>query len=130
MLCLSPQHRGNNINPYCLFHRDTINNRGWENYLPFLVFEHIITTHHFNPTQYYRKYHDRKLIRDKVWELHNKGWGYTKIHHYLVDNGYDVGKSRTVVDSMIKKRTIRERILNQPILVDMYVDFRLEVLKN
>ena len=47
-----------------------------------------------------------------------------------MDNNYDVGKSRTVVDSMIKKRTIRERILNQPVLVDMYVDFRLEVLKN
>ena len=52
------------------------------------------------------------------------------IHHYLVDNGYEVGKSRTVVDSMIKKRTKRELILNQPILVDKYVDFRLEVLKN
>ena len=120
-------------NPFTLhrlLHRDTINNRGWGTYLPFLVFEHIITTHQFNPTQYYRKYHDRKLIRDKVWELHNKGWGYTKIHHYLVDNGYEVGKSRTVVDSMIKKRTKRELILNQPILVDKYVDFRLVVLKN
>ena len=120
-------------NPFTLSYlldRDTINNRGWGTYLPFLVFEHIITTHQFNPTQYYRKYHDRKLIRDKVWELHNKGWGYTKIHHYLVDNGYEVGKSRTVVDSMIKKRTKRELILNQPILVDKYVDFRLVVLKN
>ena len=130
MLCLSPQHRGNNINPYCLFHRDTINNRGWENYLPFLVFEHIITTHHFNPTQYYRKYHDRKLIRDKVWELHNKGWGYTKIHTYLVEKGFQVGKSRTVVDSMIKKRIKRERILNQPIILEEYKDIRLGVLKN
>ena len=113
-----------------LLHRDTINNRGWGTYLPFLVFEHIITTHQFNPTNYSRTYQDRKVIQDKVWELHNKGWGYTKIHHYLVDNGYEVGKSRTVVDSMIKKRTKRELILNQPILVDKYVDFRLVVLKN
>ena len=113
-----------------LLDRDTINNRGWGTYLPFLVFEHIITTHQFNPTNYSRTYQDRKVIQDKVWELHNKGWGYTKIHHYLVDNGYEVGKSRTVVDSMIKKRTKRELILNQPILVDKYVDFRLVVLKN
>ena len=113
-----------------LFHCDTLNNRGWGNYLPFLVFEHIITTHHFNPTQYYRKYQDRKVIQDKVWELHNKGWGYTKIHHYLVDNNYEVGKSRTVVDSMIKKRTKRELILNQPTIVNKYVGFRFEVLKN
>ena len=110
--------------------RDTLNNRGWGNYLPFLVFEHIVTTHHFNPTQYYRKYQDRKVIQDKVWELHNKGWGYTKIHHNLVDNNYEVGKSRTVVDSMIKKRIKKERILNQPIIIDRFVDFRMEVLRN
>ena len=91
------------------FNGDTLNNRGWGNYLPFLVFEHIVTTHHFNPTQYYRKYQDRKVIQDKVWELHNKGWGYTKIHHYLVDNNYEVGKSRTVVDSMIKN--MKKRLL-------------------
>jgi len=72
-----------------LLYCDTINNRGWGTYLPFLVFEHIITTHQFNPTNYFRTYQDRKPIRDKVWELHKLGWGYTKIHHYLVDNGYD-----------------------------------------
>jgi len=102
-------------------------NVGWK---PYLCFDFVVVSHQFNPTPYFRTYQDRKLIQDKVWELHKLGWGYTKIHHYLVDNGYDVGKSRTVVDSMIKKRTIGERILNQPILVDMYVDFRLEVLKN
>ncbi len=84
----------------------------------------------FNPTPYFRNYQERKPIQDKVWELHNKGWGYTKIHTYLVEKGFQVGKSRTVVDSMIKKRIKRERILNQSIKVDKYVDFRLEVLKN
>ena len=112
------------------FYGDTINNRGWGYYLPFLVFEHIVTTHHFNPTQYFRKYQDRKVIQDKVWELHIKGWGYTKIHHYLVNNNYEVGKSRTVVDSMIKKRIKKERILNQPVIIDRFVDFRMEVLRN
>ena len=112
------------------FNGDTLNNRGWGNYLPFLVFEHIITTHQFNPTNYFRTYQDRKTIRDKVWELHNLGWGYTKLHHYFVDNNYEVGESRTVVDSMIKKRTKKELILNQPTKVNKYVGFRLEVLKN
>ena len=102
-------------------------NVGWR---PYLTFDFVVVSPQVNPTPYCRAYQDRKLIQDKVWELHKLGWGYTKIHHYLVDNGYDVGKSRTVVDSMIKKRTKRELILNQPILVDKYVDFRLEVLKN
>ena len=110
-----------------LLHRDTMFNVGWR---PYLTFDFVVVSHQFNPTPYFRTYQDRKLIQDKVWELHKLGWGYTKIHHYLVDNGYEVGKSRTVVDSMIKKRTKRELILNQPILVDKYVDFRLEVLKN
>jgi|GEM_PF-2385013 len=116
--------------PYYLqnsFNRDTLINVGWK---PYLTFDFVVVSHQFNPTPYFKTYQDRKPIRNKVWELHKLGWGYTKIHHYLVDNNYDVGKSRTVVDSMIKKRTIRERILNQPILVNMYVDFRLEVLKN
>ena len=95
---------------------DTINNRGWGNYLPFLVFEHIITTHHFNPTQYYRKYQHRKIIRDKVWELHNKGWGYTKIHRHLIENGFEIGKSRTTVDSIIKKIKKWEEFLSQTII--------------
>ena len=102
-------------------------NVGWR---PYLTFDFVVVSHQFNPTPYFRTYQDRKLIQDKVWELHKLGWGYTKIHHYLVDNGYDVGKSRTVVDSMIKKRTKRELILNQPISVDKFVDFRLEILKN
>ena len=102
-------------------------NVGWKLYL---TFDFVVVSHQFNPTPYFRKYQDRKPIRDMVWKLHNKGWGYTKIHHYLVDNGYEVGKSRTVVDSMIKKRTKRELILNQPTIVNKYVGFRFEVLKN
>ena len=47
-----------------------------------------------------------------------------------MDNNYEVGKSRTVVDSMIKKRIKRERVLNQPVVIDRFVDFRMDVLKN
>ena len=49
-------------------------------------------------------------------ELHNKGWGYTKIHRYLVKNGFEIGKSRTTVDSIIKKIKKREEFLSQTII--------------
>ena len=102
-------------------------NVGWK---PYLTFDFVVVSHQFNPTPYFTTNQDRKTIQDKVWELHNQGWGYTKIHHYLVDNGFKVGKSRTVVDSMIKKRIMREFILNQPIIFEKYKDIRLEVLRN
>ena len=47
-----------------------------------------------------------------------------------MDNNYEVGKSRTCVHTMIKKRIKKERILNQPVVIDRFVDFRMEVLKN
>ena len=49
-------------------------------------------------------------------KLHNEGWGYTKIHKHLLKNGFKIGKSRTVVDSMIKNRLKRDEFLNQPII--------------
>ena len=110
-----------------LLHRDTLENQGWR---PYLTFNFVLVSHQFNPTPFFREYQDRKVIRDKVWELHNKGWGYTKIHHYLVDNNYDIGKSRTTVDSMIKKRIKREQFFNQEIKLDTYVDFGLEVYRD
>ena len=109
------------------FNRDTMFFGGWK---PYLFVDFILVSHQFNPTPYFTTNQDRKTIQDKVWELHNQGWGYTKIHHYLVDNGFKVGKSRTVVDSMIKKRIMREFILNQPIILEEYKDIRLGVLKN
>jgi len=98
---------------------------GWK---PYLTFDFVLITHQFNPTPYFTTNKDRETIQDTVWELHNKGWGYTKIHHYLVDNGYEVGKSRTVVDSMIKKRIKREFILNQPV-IEEYKNFDIQFLR-
>ena len=60
--------------------------------------------------------------------LHNKGWGYTKIHRYLVQNGFKIGKSRTTVDSIIKKIKKREEFISQPIL-DGIGGFRVEIMK-
>ena len=58
--------------------------------------------------------------------LHNKGWGYTKIHRYLVKNGFEIGKSRTTVDSIIKKIKKRDEFLSQPI-IDGIGNFRVMV---
>tara|TARA_B110000444_G_scaffold246531_1_gene268181 strand:+ start:357 stop:638 length:282 start_codon:yes stop_codon:yes gene_type:complete len=75
---------------------------------PFLTFDFILVSHQFNPTLYFIENEDRKEIKEKVWELYNLRWGYTKIHHYLKKNKYDVGNSRTFVDSIIKKMKKRD----------------------
>jgi len=62
--------------------------------------------------------------------LHNKGWGYTKIHRHLITNGFEIGKSRTTVDIMIKKIKKREQFLNQTIYKSGFQDFRVELLEN
>jgi len=49
-------------------------------------------------------------------KLHNKGWGYTKIHRHLLKNGFEIGKSRTTVDSIIKKIKKRKKILSKSML--------------
>jgi len=61
-------------------------------------------------------------------KLHDKGWGYTKIHRYLVKNGFEIGKSRTTVDSIIKKIKKREKLLSQSI-IDGIGNFRVKWLK-
>ena len=61
-------------------------------------------------------------------KLHNKGWGYTKIHTHLRKNGFNIGKSRTTVDSIIKKMKKREKFLSQLIKEDLG-NFRVEVMK-
>ena len=61
-------------------------------------------------------------------KLHNKGWGYTKIHRHLRKNEFKIGKSRTTVDSIIKKIKKREEFLSQPI-IDKIGNFRVELLE-
>ena len=59
-------------------------------------------------------------------KLHNKGWGYTTIHRHLLKNGFEIGKSRTTVDSIIKNIKKREDSLSQPI-INGYGNFRVEM---
>ena len=123
------ENLGELINPYLhlnLFYSDTINNRGWDKWKPFLCFDYTITTNQFHTTNYKKPLSkDRIRLHEEIMNLHNKGWGYTKIHRYLLKNGFEIGKSRTTVDSIIKKIKKREEFLSQPI-IDGYGNFRLQ----
>lgn len=97
------------------------------NYVPHLVFDYIFTTHQFNPSPYYRQLSDDRMkLHKEIMKLHNEGWGYTKIHTYLIKNGYKIGKSRTTVHSIIKKMEKRDEFYHQPIM-DGYGNFRVEM---
>ena len=100
------------------------------NHIPHLIFDYVITSHRFNPTPYFTKQLSQSRIKtqNKVEELHNQGLGYTKIHRYLRENGYEVGKSRTCVDSMIKKMNKRNQFFSQPIL-DGIGNFRVKMIE-
>ena len=95
----------------------------------YLLYKYLVPHHNLLVHQYKRTYPQRKEIRDKVWELHQEGWGYTKIHHYLIKNGYEVGKSRTTVDSMIKKIKKREYILGLQDQIRKYEDFKIQYFR-
>jgi len=101
-----------------------------DKHIPHLVFDYVITSHQFNPTPYFTKQlsDSRIQTQNKVRELHNQGLGYTKIHQYLTKNGYEIGKSRTTVDSMIKKMKKRDEFFSQPIL-DGIGNFRIKMLE-
>ena len=61
-------------------------------------------------------------------KLHKRRWGYTKIHRHLVENGFEIGKSMTTVDSIIKKIKKREEFLSQTIVSEIE-NFRVKWLK-
>ncbi len=61
-------------------------------------------------------------------KLHYKGWGYNRIHRHLLKNGFEIGKSRTTVDSIIKKIKERKEVLSQPI-IDGIGNFRVEMIE-
>ena len=71
----------------------------------------------------------RENLHKTIMKLHNEGWGYTKIHRYLRENGFEIGKSRTTVDTIIKKIKKREQFLNQSVYESGFQDFRVEVFE-
>ena len=118
-----------NLTLHRLLNRDTINNRGWDKWKPFLCFDYTITSNQFHTTNYKKPLSkDRIRLHKEIIKLHNKGWGYTKIHHHLIKNGFEIGKSRTTVDCIIKKMKKRNEFLSQPIK-DGLDNFRVEIRK-
>jgi len=94
--------------------------------IPYLVFDYVITTHQFFPSEYYKPLsEDRQKLHQEIDKLHQQGWGYTKIHTYLRKNGFKIGKSRQTVNTMIKKMKKRDEFYHQPIM-DGYGNFRVE----
>ena len=87
---------------------------------PYLVFNYVIKTHQFNPSQFFNPIPQvREKLHHEIDILHQLGWGYTKIHHHLVNNGFKIGESRTTVDKILKKMKKRETFLTQPIIIEL-----------
>ena len=82
--------------------------------LPFLVFDFYVSLNKFSPSQYFSKdISHRKELHDIIWKFHLQGWGYTKIHQYLLKNDFEIGKSRTSVYHILKKLKKRKKVLQQ-----------------
>ena len=98
-------------------------------YIPHLIFDYVITTHQFFPSEYSKPIpKDRQKLHNEIIKLHEQGWGYTKIHRHLREKGFQIGKSRTTVDSIIKKMKKKHDYLSQPI-IDGIGNFRVEMMK-
>ena len=102
---------------------------GLKDFKPFLCFDYTITTNQLHGSNYTKPLSkDRQHLHNEIMRLHHKGWGYTKIHCHLLMNGFEIGKSRTTVDSIIKTIKKREKFLSQPI-IDGIGNFRVEMKK-
>jgi len=117
-------HLTNPLTLQSSLHRDGVVIGGWR---PYLHIDLVLITQQFNPTPYFNSLTtDRMKLHTEIMKLHNKGWGYTKIHHHLIKNGFKIGKSRTTVDTIIKKIKKREEFYSQPVM-DGLDNFRLKI---
>jgi len=81
---------------------------------PYLTLEFIVISHKFSSNQFvHRNYKEREPIHKRINQLTKRGLGYKRIHKVLVKEKFDIGKSPTCVDFMIKKINKRRTILNQ-----------------
>jgi len=88
-------------------------------YHPYLVVYINIVSHKFSPSPYFTHKHHRKSIHNRINDLRSEGLGYKRIHKVLVREKFEIGKSPTCVDHMIKKMDRRERILNQKTTLEL-----------
>ena len=98
-------------------------------YHPYLVVYINIVSHKFSPSPYFTHKHHRKSIHNRINDLRSEGLGYKRIHKVLVSEEFEIGKSPTTVDHMIKKLDRRDRILNQKDVVEI-VKVEIEFIKN
>jgi hypothetical protein len=81
---------------------------------PYLTLDFVVISHKFSPNQFvYRNYKERQPIHKRINQLTKQGLGYKRIHRVLTSEGFDIGKSPTCVDTMIKKIKKRKSILSQ-----------------
>ncbi len=71
----------------------------------------------------------RENLHKTIMKLHNEGWGYTKIHKYLRENGFEIGKSPSTVYSMIK-RIKKRNIYFSKKDNEKFEGFRIKLIKN
>ena len=94
--------------------------------IPFMNFHFHTKTHLLVSSPYYNSLSgDKEKLHKEIFRLSDKGLGYRRIHRKLVEKGFQIGKSPTTVDSIIKKRTKRDEFLNQPI-IEEYRNFDIE----
>ena len=98
-------------------------------YHPYLIVYINIVSHKFSPSPYFTHKHDRKSIHNRINDLRSEGLGYKRIHKVLVREKFEIGKSPTTVDSMIKKMDRRDKILNQKDVVEI-IKVDIEVLRD
>ena len=102
---------------------------GFDSSIPFLVFVFYTKTHHLSPSQYNVPLSkDRKRLHNEIFNLYNQGLGYKRIHRKLVEMERNVGKSPNTIDSIIKKRLKRNKILNKHV-IEEYRDFDIQFLR-
>ena len=100
-----------------------------DTHIPHIVFDYQIITHQFFNSEYSKPIpKDRQKLHNEIQKLHELGWGYTKIHKHLLKNGFKIGKSRTTVDSILKKMKKRHEYLSQPI-IDGIGNFRIKMME-
>jgi len=102
-----------------------MDNVGW---CPYLIVYINIVSHKFSPSPYFTHKHDRKSIHNRINDLRSEGLGYKRIHKVLVREKFEIGKTPTTVDFMIKKMDRRDRILNQKDVVEI-IKVEIKILR-
>ena len=75
-----------------------------KNKVPHLIFDYVITSHEFYSSSYFKPLTKKQTkLHNEIMRLHNKGWGYTKIHHHLLKNRFEIGNNSTCIDNITKR---------------------------